>query len=728
MRIRFALLLFCMMLGATVANAQFNAFLINESQPIMSACVGGTPVPDGTTVQIFWDSLGNGVTPDDHQPVEGPGFMEVNFNQFGLNGAEVLEVPGGFGTDPAFSMTDGIPDPANNTGYPLYWLRVCLDGNGIYWQSDTFRVIIGVNEIFFGEGEGQVPFTCVTGVCGGCASPSPVFNLTATQDLCDSIVVDWEHDLVNIHGYRVLIDGELPYHYISGGANSRYVDFTSIGGQDHTYGVRAYRVCAPGDTGWSVRETITGRKRVGPPTPTWMAASDAQCSRVEVRWVVNTILGVDSFRVYRAGTLIGSRFRTAAGDTMNFFDNAPLGGVTNYCVAGFSIVCNDTGTAVCDNGAAGSVPACDITNVSATGDRCDSVVVTWDYACTDADSFRIIRSLTNIATVPGTARRFAHQPPAGLVGAYQVQAVNACGQGTAFPQPTGDPGQRLSGPGQVAGIAASDTLCDSVRVVWNTMANIDSFQIRRDGNRIGMVLGSANPLVYVDNTAVAGTTYTYTVVAYNQCGPGAVAAGNQGTRRAPGTGTATFALVTPGPPNWTYSMTVTSGCMNTVTIRDFCTGTTATPPTGWTVASTDTTIIFSTTNAAGAGETVTGFGLSHPTCDGNGRWNIGQSGGSIRGPLPIGDNAMLPTEYSVKVFPNPFNPMTNFKIALPQAADARVLVFNIMGQVVRDMNLGKLQAGYHQVQFGGSDLPSGMYFARVVAGQFSSTHKLMLLK
>ena len=260
------------------------------------------------------------------------------------------------------------------------------------------------------------------------------------------------------------------------------------------------------------------------------------------------------------------------------------------------------------------------------------------------------------------------------------------------------------------------------------MSNIDSFQIRQETTRIGVVITTGNDTTFCFDGAVAGETHTYTVVAYNECGAGAVAAGNPGTRRAPGTGTASFALVTAGPPDWTYSMTVNSGCLNTVVSRDFCENTTATAPTGWTVNVTDDSIIFTSTEAYGAMETVSGFQLHHPTCDGDGRWSSGQSDGTIRGPLPVGNNALLPTEYSVNVYPNPFNPLTNFKIAVPQAAETRIVVFNVMGQVVRDMNLGRLQAGYHTVQFGGAELPSGMYFARIQAGNFHSTHKLMLLK
>jgi hypothetical protein len=188
-----------------------------------------------------------------------------------------------------------------------------------------------------------------------------------------------------------------------------------------------------------------------------------------------------------------------------------------------------------------------------------------------------------IAAVGGPNYRFAHQPPAGLSGGYQIQAVNECGAGTAFPAPP-ETGLRLAAPGQVAGIQASDTLCDEVCVTWTDLPAAEQYEVRRNGTAIATVAENVNS--YCDQTAVAGITYTYTVVALNDCGAGGVAAGNAGTRRAPGTGTATFTMTQAGPPNWTYSMDVTSGCLNQVVIRDFCVGTTATAPTGWTVAIT----------------------------------------------------------------------------------------------------------------------------------------------
>ena len=728
MRLRLALLMICLMLAASAAQAQFNAILYNFSQPITDNCAGGTPIEDGAAfVQIFWDSLGNGPTPDDRLAPEGGGPYEMNLNQFAINGVEFLDVPGGFYSEPAFGAPFFTPNPEQNTGHPLFWIRICYDAADITWVSDTFRVQNGFQQIGFGTDPDEVAMTCLAGGCGECPIPDPVTNLSATTDECDSIVVTWTYGEDDHDGFRVLVDDVPPYIYITNPDARRYSDVVSSGGVDHSFRVRAYNVCDV-DTAFSSPLTTIGRKRVEPPLPQNMTASDDQCSQVEVNWTVNTVLGLDSFVIFRNGVALDTLPRGSAGEERQFFDNAPLAGVANYCVNGWSNICG-LGDGTCDNGQASGLPTCTITNVVASDDDCDEVCVTWTANCADADSFVIFRTATRVGAIlnaGGPNFSFCYPAPAGLQGGFQIRAKNECGMGDLQPA-TPEQGLRLSPPGQVANIVASDTLCDKVRVTWNDLAGALQYKVLRNNDTLATVAENVNS--YDDLTAVAGTTSTYRVIATNACGLGAVAAGNQGTRRAPGTGTATFTLVTAGPPNWTYTMDVNTGCLNTVVIRDFCAGTTATAPTGWTVVVDNDSIIFSTTTSVGAQDApVTGFVLSHPTCDGDGRWSVGQSGGSIRGPLPVGENAELPTEYGVNVFPNPFNPMTNFKIAIPQSSLTTIRVFNVTGQLVKEMDLGTLQAGYHTVQFGASDMASGMYFARIEAGSFHSTHKLMLMK
>lgn len=87
-------------------------------------------------------------------------------------------------------------------------------------------------------------------------------------------------------------------------------------------------------------------------------------------------------------------------------------------------------------------------------------------------------------------------------------------------------------------------------------------------------------------------------------------------------------------------------------------------------------------------------------------------------------------------FPNPFNPSTNIRFALPEESDVRLTVFDIAGTQVGTVYAGRLQAGTHQVPFAASGLPSGVYFFRLEAfprmaerqQSFVRTMKMVLVK
>jgi hypothetical protein len=55
-------------------------------------------------------------------------------------------------------------------------------------------------------------------------------------------------------------------------------------------------------------------------------------------------------------------------------------------------------------------------------------------------------------------------------------------------------------------------------------------------------------------------------------------------------------------------------------------------------------------------------------------------------------------------------------------------MFDVLGREVAVLKDGFVEAGTHRVAFDGSGLASGIYFARLDAGAFSQTQKLMLLK
>jgi hypothetical protein len=84
-------------------------------------------------------------------------------------------------------------------------------------------------------------------------------------------------------------------------------------------------------------------------------------------------------------------------------------------------------------------------------------------------------------------------------------------------------------------------------------------------------------------------------------------------------------------------------------------------------------------------------------------------------------------------YPNPFNPSTTIYLDLPKAGQVQLEVFNILGAKVTTLLDDYLLPGSHSVSWDGRDasgkgVSSGVYFVRMVIGDFRSTIKLSLIK
>ncbi len=90
--------------------------------------------------------------------------------------------------------------------------------------------------------------------------------------------------------------------------------------------------------------------------------------------------------------------------------------------------------------------------------------------------------------------------------------------------------------------------------------------------------------------------------------------------------------------------------------------------------------------------------------------------------------AEIPKSFTIKSAPNPFNSSTRLFIELPYADEIDLVVYNILGESVWQISLGKLQTGKHSIIFDGSNLTSGFYIARIKGSKTISTTKLLLLK
>jgi len=98
------------------------------------------------------------------------------------------------------------------------------------------------------------------------------------------------------------------------------------------------------------------------------------------------------------------------------------------------------------------------------------------------------------------------------------------------------------------------------------------------------------------------------------------------------------------------------------------------------------------------------------------------------------DTGETPRVFAVEPnYPNPFNPETTIRFALPEAARTRVLVYDLAGRRVRTLVDRRLDAAVHTVRWdgrddAGHDLPSGVYFYRVEAGEHRFTDRMALIR
>ena len=79
-------------------------------------------------------------------------------------------------------------------------------------------------------------------------------------------------------------------------------------------------------------------------------------------------------------------------------------------------------------------------------------------------------------------------------------------------------------------------------------------------------------------------------------------------------------------------------------------------------------------------------------------------------------------------YPNPFNPTTTIRYALPKSSPVRIAVSDIRGRIVLDLDRGTEQPGYHEFVFDGNNLASGVYLYRMQAGEFRETRRLVLVR
>lgn len=103
-------------------------------------------------------------------------------------------------------------------------------------------------------------------------------------------------------------------------------------------------------------------------------------------------------------------------------------------------------------------------------------------------------------------------------------------------------------------------------------------------------------------------------------------------------------------------------------------------------------------------------------------------------PTSVLSSEQIPTQFALEQnYPNPFNPSTTISYDLPQSVHVNLVIFDVLGQEVRNLIDERQAAGHHQIAWDsqndfGARVTSGLYFYTMKAGEFEMTRKLMLIQ
>jgi len=79
-------------------------------------------------------------------------------------------------------------------------------------------------------------------------------------------------------------------------------------------------------------------------------------------------------------------------------------------------------------------------------------------------------------------------------------------------------------------------------------------------------------------------------------------------------------------------------------------------------------------------------------------------------------------------YPNPFNPSTTISFSLPEYGFVKLKIFDMLGKEIKTLVNEFKNAGNYFVDFNGSDLSSGVYYYKLITGDFVTTKKMLLIK
>ncbi len=692
------LMIVVFVLSALPCHAQFAAILCSIDSILTDSCGGGDPLSDGHIAQIFWDHDANGPDEQDPQPQVGNCAACCNYNSFSLNGEEMVGIPGTFCGGPAFVMNWEMPHPS------IYYVRVLACDNGIRWTSNTFTIPNGISEHFVTDW-----------TCGSCLIndlPGQVTGLIASRNFDDRISLEWSDEPYE-SGYEIwrsAVGHVRHYELLATSAPevAAFNDFTAAPGRDYFYRVRALSAVF-GPSAFS--DEVRGLRTIVEPIA---------FGEIIVTTNLSGVMSAEPVDLDEDGDMDV----VAAGmfaDKVCWYENNGSWGFTEHVL--LSRWPGARAVAVGDIDSDGDL------DIAAVSRFENSLVwfekVEWGYwmqpisssvmGASDVILQNINqgggREIVTAAATGGDISVWHYQGDAGFtrqIFATNLQGLRSLAAKWIFP----------STNGRVVTAAAAET---GAIVQWRSF---NGYQQQIIGYAPGLVacgtthinaeVDSVNDLYYCTNQGVLGwwergADQPHIISSIIESPRDVTSADMNNDSRDD------LLLASGSEISW-WRNTQNRFYRNVIADN---------MPLASMVRAVDADFD-GDMDVLAAGDNEIRFYLS--------TLNDAHNNASLAKPTPQDDDDhgrafSLPSNFELFAnYPNPFNPNTTIRFALPEASDVRLVVFDVTGREVAVLARGSFEACHHTTTLNATALSSGVYFYRLEAGSFVETRKMILMK
>jgi hypothetical protein len=95
----------------------------------------------------------------------------------------------------------------------------------------------------------------------------------------------------------------------------------------------------------------------------------------------------------------------------------------------------------------------------------------------------------------------------------------------------------------------------------------------------------------------------------------------------------------------------------------------------------------------------------------------------------IQNHNTVPDKYSLSQnYPNPFNPETKINYTIPKSGFVSLKVYDLLGRQVADLVNDYKMAGNYIIEFNAANLSSGVYYYKLISGEFTDIKKMTVIK